>query len=143
MLADGQLEIGLVSLSRVRRIGRWGAWAAAYALILNAILTSALAAAIPPDQFATSYELCLSGKHFTDKADQADDIGFATQKDQKGSPVHCPMCMPHLSAVDLPVEPQLAIRVAVASPLSFPAHEPFLALARIIFHHARGPPHLS
>lgn len=134
----------MVSLSRVRRIGRWGAWAAAYALILNAILTSALAAAIPPDQFATSYELCLSGKLLADKSDQTADIdtGFL-HNGQKGSPVHCPMCMPHLSAVDLPVEPQLAERIAVASQLSFPAHEPFLTLARIVFHHARGPPHLN
>lgn len=139
-----------MSLSGARRMGRWGAWAAAYALILNAILTSALAAAIPPDQFATSYELCLSGKIlgeklFADKADQAanEASGTPPQKDQMGSPVHCPMCTPHLTSVDLPVEPQFAVRTAVASPLSFPAHEPFLALARIIFHHARGPPHLS
>lgn len=131
-----------MALSRAKRIGRWGAWAAAYALILNAILTSTLAAAIPPDQFATSYELCLSGKHWADQADEL-ETGKAAQPDQKGSPIHCPMCMPHLSAVHLPVAPQLAERVAVANPLSFPAHEPFLALARIIFHHARGPPHLS
>lgn len=135
----------MVALSRARRIGRWGAWAAAYALVLNAILTSALAAAIPPDQFATSYELCLSGKHWGDTIAQTDelDAGKTVQPDQKGSPVHCPMCMPHLSAVDLPAAPQLAERVAVASPLTFFAHEPILALARIIFHHARGPPHLS
>lgn len=133
-----------MALSRTRRIGRWGAWAAAYALILNAILTSALAAAIPPDQYASSYELCLSGKHFADTADQKSDAyPDITAKDQMGSPVHCPMCMPHLSAIDLPAEPQFAGRVAVANPLSFPAHEPFLALARIIFHHARGPPHLN
>lgn len=134
-----------MALSRARRIGRWGAWAAAYALILNAILTSALAAAIPPDQFATSYELCLSGKHWSDTTGQPGelDAGKAVQPDQKGSPIHCPMCMPHLSAVHLPVAPQLAERVAVASPLTFSAHEPFLTLARVIFHHARGPPQLS
>lgn len=138
-----------MALSGARRIGRWGAWAAAYALILNAILASALAAAIPPDQYATSYELCLSGKVLggkllADKANQTTDAsGIVTPKDTMGSPMHCPMCMPHLTAVDLPVEPQFAERVAVATPLSFPAHEPFLALARIIFHHARGPPQLS
>jgi len=134
-----------VTLSRARRIGRWGAWAAAYALILNAILTSALAAAIPPDQFATSYELCLSGKLFADQIDQAADLTDrkASHPDQKGSPVHCPMCMPHTGALDLPTVARLAERIAVASPLSFAEHVPFTALARIIFHHARGPPHLS
>lgn len=134
----------MAGFSRTRRLGSWGAWAAAYALILNAILTSALAAAIPPDQYATAFELCLSSRLLTGKiaSTAKETADNAIKGSQKGAPIHCPVCASHYTSVDVPEAPALAERVAVANPLSFPAHEPVLALARIVFHHARGPPHL-
>lgn len=133
--------------SRTRRLGSWGAWAAAYALILNSILTSALAAAIPPDQYATAFELCLSSKLLTGKiaATTAKDAADKQIKDsQKGSPIHCPMCVPNIgSAATLPTAPALAARVAISQPPAFPADRAFAAVAQILFHYAHGPPRLT
>ncbi len=135
----------MLGFARTRRLGSWGAWAAAYALILNTILTSALAAAIPPDQYTTAFELCLSSRLLTGKIAAStvkETADNAIKGSQKGAPIHCPMCASHFTAIEVPASPALAERVAVANPLSFPAHEPLLTLARIIFHHARGPPQL-
>lgn len=128
-------------LSRIRGMGRIAAGVAAYALIVNAILTSALAASIPPDQYKSSFELCVASRALTGSA--ATTAADADSSGNAAMPMHCPLCTPHHTAIDVPEAPVLAVRVAVTNPLSFPAHEPFLALARIIFHHARGPPNLT
>jgi hypothetical protein len=122
--------------SRKGRIGTAAAFAAAYALVLNVILSSALLASLSPTAFAAAHELCINSG---DAAAAQDDAG----KTGKSPTIRCPICVGnHASGALPPAVPALATRLAVAvsDPPVFdaacvacdPAHD----------HQPRGPPQL-
>jgi hypothetical protein len=123
-------------LSRKRRIGTAAAFAAAYALVLNVILSSALLASLSPTAFAAAHELCINGGDATAAQNDAGKTG-------NSSTVRCPICVGnHASGALPPAVPPLVSRVAVAvSPQ--PAFDgAILALATPHDHQPRGPPQL-
>jgi hypothetical protein len=123
-------------IARKRRIGTAAAFAAAYALVLNVILSSALLASLSPTAFAAAHELCINGG---DAAAAQNDAG----KTGKAPTIRCPICVGnHASGALPPAVPPLVTRVAVAvsdRPVfdaicvaCDPAHD----------HQPRGPPRL-
>lgn len=123
-----------MTATRIRAIGRWAAFVAAYALVFNVMLTSALLAAVSPLKLSALHELCLSGVSTTPDAD-----GNA------GKPVaHCPLCVSNAVAADLPPQPPaLAIRIALHALFEPASHDHIVARFAASDHHPRGPPHLS
>ena len=122
--------------SRKRMIGFGVAWLAAYALVLNVVLTSVLhAAALSPLTLALGHTLCInsggSGIAGRDDADKSD----------KRIPVHCPVCVGNSSPVALPPSPSFIVaRTPSPTEVILRAESLFVALARFTDNHARGPP---
>ncbi len=122
--------------SRIKKIGRLAALIAAYALVFNVMLTSALLATVSPLKLNAIHELCLNGS----------SGGPATDDD--GNPakpiIHCPLCVSGATMADLPPPtPALAIRIAF-DVLYEPARtEHFVARLSVNDHQPRGPPHLG
>jgi hypothetical protein len=126
-----------MTATRMRTIGRWAAFVAAYAVVFNVILTSALVATVSPSKANTLHELCLNGSSGVPSANG----------DSTGKPIiHCPLCHFGLAAtIDLPpASPALAIRVALD--LSFEIvlrHDQAPSRPPANDHRPRGPPVLS
>lgn len=120
---------------RIKRIGRFAASVAAYALVFNMILTSALLASVSPVKFNALHELCLNGA----SAPSADD------SDDSAKPIiRCPMCVSAIAAIDLP--PQSAVQVIrIALHVLFEPAQPDTIIPRLVAgdHRPRGPPTLS
>lgn len=120
----------------IRRVGRWAACVAAYVLVLNVMLTSALVASISPVQFNALHQLCLNGVssgQTTDKGDPAKPI------------VKCPLCLSSAATLaDIPPQsPALAVRIALHVPFEIAEHDIVVVRETSIDHQPRGPPHLS
>lgn len=109
------------------------AFAAAYALVLNVLLSSALLAA-QPVQWSVVHEFCLSG-----------ETAAPTEPGKaKPAAIHCPLCIGHhVSAAPPPVAPAVAIRLAFGVTYDPPRDTPFVAFRQTRDHQARGPPALS
>lgn len=126
-----------MTATRIRSIGRWAAFVAAYALIFNVMLTSALLASISPSKLNAFHELCLNGSSAVPDADGNSDPGKPV--------VRCPMCLSSAVAMagQPPQTPALAIRIALRI-LFEPARNDH-AVVRFADsdHQPRGPPHLS
>lgn len=119
--------------ARKRRIAWLAAFAAAYALVLNVLLSSAVLAAQPVQWFA-GHEFCLS------------DQSAAPTDPTKTKPaaIHCPLCIGHhVSAAPPPVAPAVAVRLAFGIAYDPPRDRPFVAFRQTHDHQARGPPALS
>lgn len=121
---------------RIKKIGRLAALVAAYALVFNVMLTSALLASISPTKLNALHELCLNGS----------SSGQVT--DDNGNPakpiIHCPLCVSGAAMADLPPPPPaLAIRIALH--VLFEPTQPDVIVPRLVAddHRARGPPKLS
>ncbi|MDF3808959.1 MULTISPECIES: DUF2946 family protein [Rhodopseudomonas] len=117
-------------------IGSAAAFAAAYALVLNVILSSALLATLSPTALAASHELCFNSAN-------AAALPGDAQKSGKPAAVRCPLCVSNHVAVALPPTIALAfdrVAVAIAPVAAFAA--PFVANERPRSHRARGPPRL-
>jgi len=113
-------------------------WAAAYALVLNVILASALLAAQPPLQSSAVHQFCLASND-ADAAAAPGEPGKA-----KPTALHCPLCIgQHVSAAPPPIAPSLAIRLAFGIAYDPPRVTPFVALTQSRDHQPRGPPALS
>lgn len=116
-------------------MGRAAAFVAAYALVLNVILSSLLVASISPA--AAGQILCINS---TDADAAHDDAG----KSGRGGAIHCPLCIGHHVTGALP-PPELALGarlpVAVTTIRAFEAR--FVARFRSYDHQSRGPPALS
>ena len=126
----------VIFTSRIKRIGRFVAWAAAYALVFNVMLTSALLATISPLKFNAFHELCLNGSSASPSVDGSSDTGKPI--------IRCPMCVSGVAAIDLPPQsPALAIRIALQVPFEPVQHDDGVALFAASDHQPRGPPHLS
>ena len=124
--------------SRKRMIGIGVAWLAAYALVLNVILSSVLhAAALSPLTWAGGHILCANS---ADISVVRDDAG----KSDKRAPAHCPLCVSNHSTAALPPPPfpVLLERVPSRTQSVVASGDIFVALARFSDHQARGPPGL-
>ncbi|VFU10312.1 conserved hypothetical protein [Methylocella tundrae] len=90
-------------LGRLGNIGRIAACVAAYALVLQVVLTSALAASIPAAQFSGLGRLCLS----SNSSPSDGESGHLKS--------HCPLCVLRVAAAALPPPPPTPIidRIAV------------------------------
>lgn len=120
----------------IRRMGRWAACVAAYALVLNVMLTSALVASISPVQFNALHQICLNGV----------SAGLPADKSDPGKPiVKCPLCLSSAAAMaDVPPQsPALAIRIALHVPFEITAPDVVVVRRTTSNHQPRGPPHLS
>jgi hypothetical protein len=127
----------VIFTSRIKRIGRFAAWAAAYALVFNVMLTSALLATISPLKLNALHELCLNGSSAIPSADGSSDPGKPI--------IRCPLCMSGIAAMadQPPQTPALAIRVALHIRFEPAQHNDGIALFATSDHQPRGPPHLS
>lgn len=112
-------------------------WAAAYALVLNVILASALLAAQPLQSQAV-HQFCFASSDANAAAAPAEP-GKA-----KPAAIQCPLCIgQHISAAPPPTPPSLAIRLAFGIVYDPPRVTPFVALTQSRDHQPRGPPALS
>jgi hypothetical protein len=119
----------------IRRMGQWAAFVAAYALVFNVMLTSALLAAISPTELNAQHQLCLNGVSKK-----------APGEDNRVAPiVTCPICLSGVAAAaDLPPQsPALAIRLALYLPFETPRHDAVVVGETPRSHKPRGPPFLS
>ncbi|MBH5388580.1 DUF2946 family protein [Bradyrhizobium diversitatis] len=120
-----------------RRIG-WGtAFIAAYALVLNLILSSILVASISPlAAAAAAHELCVSSGNADAARTDADKHGGKTT-------AHCPLCVGHYVAGGLPPPAAgLAERIALRAEPVLSFRKRIFARARSFAHLTRGPPRL-
>ncbi|MBI5130472.1 MAG: hypothetical protein HZA66_13600 [Rhodopseudomonas palustris] len=112
-------------------------WAAAYALVLNVILASALLAAQPPLQAQAVHQFCLASS-------EADAGSPVEPGKAKPTAVHCPLCIgKQVNAAPPPVAPSIAIRLAFGIAYDPARVTPFVALTQSRDHQPRGPPVLS
>lgn len=117
-------------------MGRIAASIAAYALVLNVMLTSALLASISPPQFNALHELCLNGS--------SAKPAVANDGDDRAAPlIRCPLCLSPAVIALPPDSPAPAIRIAVPALIRSAPHDTVVAQARTADHQARGPPSLG
>jgi hypothetical protein len=120
---------------RSRALGRIAAFAAAYALVLNALIAGFLLAAIPASAYASDYEIC--------HAATADGGGLASDSHAgtKRAAAHCKLCVsPSGAAAPPPEQPQLTSRVALDAPRQAAFTRRLLEFARFTQTSPRGPP---
>ena len=126
----------MIFTSRIKRIGRFAAWTAAYVLVLNMMLTSTLLATISPLKFNALHELCLNGSSASPNTDGNNGDGKPV--------IRCPLCISGVAAIDLPPQSAaLAIRIALRVLFEAVPHDDGAALFAVTDHQPRGPPHLS
>lgn len=120
-----------------QRVGRAAAFVAAYALVLNVILSSLLVASISPAAAAAGQILCINS---TDADAAHDDAG----KSGRGGAIHCPLCVGHHVTGALPPrELALGARLSVVVTTIRAFETRFVARFRSYDHQSRGPPALS
>jgi len=123
--------------SRKRMIGIGVAWLAAYALVLNVILSSVLhAAALSPLTLGAGHILCANSAEI---GAVRDDAGKSDKR-----AMHCPLCVGNHSTAALPPPPfpVLIERVPSQTALVVASSDVFVALAKFSDNQARGPPGL-
>jgi hypothetical protein len=126
----------LIYTSRIKRVSHFAAWAAAYALVFNVMLTSALLAAVSPLKFNALHELCLNAASAPSDADGSDP----------GKPiVRCPLCLSSAVAIadQPPQTPALIIRIALQVLFEPAQLDNGITRFAVLDHQPRGPPHLS
>jgi hypothetical protein len=115
------------------RYGAWIAWAAAYALVLNAVLASSLLAATPAAAFGDVAVLCVA---HPDGADGSTADGAIVRTVH-----HCKSCLPGLTAALPPsLASDLFVRVAIAQPRHVAFEARFKTFARLASYSSRAPP---
>ncbi|WP_454649137.1 DUF2946 family protein [Bradyrhizobium liaoningense] len=120
-----------------RRIGRGAAFVAAYALVLNVILSSMLVASISPLAGAAAQELCIG-------SDSGDAARTDADKHGKKTSVHCPLCVGHhVSGALPPPQPRLTDRIPLTASAVHSFRQRIVAYARSFDHLSRGPPALT
>ncbi|WP_315833001.1 DUF2946 family protein [Bradyrhizobium prioriisuperbiae] len=117
-----------------RILGMCAAGAAAYALVLNVILSSILLATLSPTAVAAGYELCANS---ADIRAVRDDAG----KTEKRAIVHCPLCIGHHAGIALSSPSPISLeRIASVAPLAFEFIKRCVEFSRTHDHQPRGPP---
>ena len=118
------------------RTGLAVSWLAAYALVLNIVLSSMLLATISPVGQSAGLEICISHPEPTGAPDNDKSTGTSI--------VHCPACVGNHAPGAPPTIASFAVtRIAVeieASAASEDDNRPRLATSD---HQARGPPRLT
>ncbi|QDL96690.1 DUF2946 domain-containing protein [Rhodopseudomonas palustris] len=123
--------------SRRRARALVAAWVAAYALVLNVMLASALLAGQSPVQLLTGHAFCFA---VTDADTARGDAG----QPAKAVPIRCPLCLGnHVVATPPPLSPGLAIRIAFSIRFEVPRSASFVALQPSLDYQPRGPPVLT
>ncbi|UPT84648.1 hypothetical protein HAP41_0000030385 [Bradyrhizobium barranii subsp. apii] len=126
----------MAKLAFKRRIGWAAAFTAAYGLAFNVILSSILIAGVSPLAAADAHELCISSI-------EANAAPADTEKSSGKATIHCPLCVGHHVAVDVPRPPaDLAERIQLRVEAVYSFQERILARARSFDHLSRGPPDL-
>jgi hypothetical protein len=117
-------------------VGATASFVAAYALVLNVILSSIFVAGLPPQAGAPGYALCLNSANPDASRKDSDQGGQRTV-------VHCPLCVGHLSTGALP-PPEVTVgeRIPVQTRAAIAFHAQFVAPIRTFNHQSRGPPAL-
>ncbi|MCK1326353.1 hypothetical protein IVA94_36930 [Bradyrhizobium sp. 156] len=127
----------MTRLALKRRIGWGAAFIAAYALVFNVILSSILLSGVSPLAAVDGHELCIS---FVG----ANAVPADTKKNSGKATIHCPLCVGHHVAVDVPQPPaDLAERFPLRVEAVYSFQERELARARSFDHLSRGPPELT
>ena len=126
-----------MTATRIRSIGRWAAFVAAYALVFNVMLTSALLATVSPSKLNAFHELCLNGSSAIPDADGNTDPGKPV--------VRCPLCLSSAVAMadQPPQTPALAIRIELRILFEAVVDDHVVVRFAESDHQPRGPPHLS
>ena len=107
-----------------QRVGRAAAFVAAYALVLNVILSSLLVAGISPAAAAAGQILCINS---ADPGVAHDDAG----KSGRGGAIHCPLSFAFGARLPIALTTVRAFEVR------------FVARFRSYDHQSRGPPTLT
>lgn len=119
-----------------RQVGRGAAFIAAYALVLNVILSSMLVASVSPVAAAATHEFCLG-------SDSGDAIPVDPGKPGGKTTVHCPLCLGHHVSNGLPPpQPALADRVPLTASIVYSFQQRIVAYARSFDHLSRAPPQI-
>jgi hypothetical protein len=124
----------MTGIATKRRIGWGAAFIAAYALVFNVILSSILMASVSPSAAADAHELCISDINPDALANDAGKSGGKML-------VHCPLCVGHHVAVDLPPPPAALIgRIPLRAEIVHSFQEHIFARIRTFANLSRGPP---
>lgn len=120
-----------------RIVGIGAAWVAAYALVLNVILSSMFLAALSPVAFAAGHAICANS---ADVGTVRDDAG----KNNKAPSIRCPVCVGIHAASALPPPPGPIFFARNAVPISqaFAFDAALVERKKSSDHQARGPPSL-
>ena len=118
--------------SRRRWFGTVASLAAAYALVLNVVLSSLLLASVSPAARAAGFEICVVNPDHNDAGKASGQVA-----------VHCPVCV-FSHAPGAPPQPTLfaVARVAVALAPDFSREPAIVARLAATDHQARAPPQL-
>jgi hypothetical protein len=116
------------------RVGVWVAWAAAYALVINAVLATSLLAATPAAAFGDVAVLCIAHPDGVAGNGAADGAVARTVH-------HCKLCLPGLAAaLPPPLASDLFVRVAIAQPQHVAFEARLKTFARLASYSSRAPP---
>lgn len=122
---------------RKRRFGAVASLAAAYALVLNVILSSMLLAAVSPAEAAAGFQICHNNP---DLAAAQDDAGKNTGQ----PPAHCPLCVGnHAPGAPPALDVVFASRAATVLATAVVRDDTVAAHVITSDHRARAPPQLS
>ncbi len=118
--------------SRRRWFGTVASLAAAYALVLNVVLSSLLLAAVSPAAYAAGFEICAVNPDHGDTGKSPGQVA-----------VHCPVCV-FSHAPGAPPQPTLfaVSRIAILIEPDFAREPAIVARLAATDHQARGPPRL-
>ena len=118
--------------SRRRWFGTVASLAAAYALVLNVILSSLLLASVSPAAYAAGFEICAVSPDHGDAGKSPGQVA-----------VHCPICV-FSHAPGAPPQPTqfLTTRIAVTIAPTVARGAAVIARLAATDHQARGPPRL-
>ncbi|MET0970578.1 MAG: DUF2946 family protein [Tardiphaga sp.] len=130
----------MTHLSRKRWFGAVASLAAAYALVLNVVLSGMLLAAMSPTAIAAGYLICHNNP---DLAAQTDD-GRDTSKDTGKPAVHCPVCLgSHAPGAPPEVVAFDTMRIAIVRAPEVAADAAPISAFAPADHRVRAPPRLS
>jgi hypothetical protein len=119
--------------SRRRWFGTVASLAAAYALVLNVVLSSLLLASVSPAAYAAGFEICAVNP---DHGDAGKTSGQAM--------VHCPVCV-FSHAPGAPPQPTIfhTVRLAITVAPTIAREAAIVARLAATDHQARAPPELT
>ena len=126
---------GVTHVTGKRIVGIGAAWIAAYALVLNVILSSILLATLSPVAFAAGHAICVNS---ADAGAVRDDAG----KNNEAPSIRCPVCVGIHAAGALPPPPGPIFFDRTALPISqaFAFDAALVERKKTSDHQARGPP---